>query len=70
MEEATVCLVVDSVSEVRDILKSDIEAPPQMKKGESSRFVNGMGKVGEKVKILLNADRVLFDGGGEWMEAG
>ncbi|MEW6171643.1 MAG: hypothetical protein AB1510_01045 [Bacillota bacterium] len=41
MEEATVCLVVDRVSEVRDILKSDIEAPPQMKKGESSRFVNG-----------------------------
>ncbi|MEW6182076.1 MAG: chemotaxis protein CheW [Bacillota bacterium] len=66
----TVGLIVDRVSEVLDIRKSDIEAPPQVKKGEGSRFVSGMGKVGEKVKILLNADRVLFDGGGEWMEEG
>jgi len=61
--EQTVGLIVDRVSEVLNIPKSEIEPPAAVRKGASSRFVQGMGKVGEEVKILLNADRVLFDEG-------
>ena len=53
-------LIVDEVSEVLDIPQPDIEVPPKMSKS-GGRFVQGMGKVGEKVKILLNADRLLFE---------
>jgi purine-binding chemotaxis protein CheW len=54
-------LVVDRVSEVLDIPKDDIEPPPAVRKGEESRFVQGMGKVGEEVKILLDARKLLYD---------
>lgn len=70
IENHAVGLIVDRVSEVLDIPKSDVEPPPKVKKGESSRFIQGMGKVGEQVKILLNADKVLFDEEDEWANAG
>ncbi|MEW6192915.1 MAG: chemotaxis protein CheW [Bacillota bacterium] len=59
-------LVVDRVSEVLDIPKDDIEPPPAVRKGEGSRFIKGMGKVGEEVKILLDAKRLLYDEDGEY----
>jgi len=53
-------LIVDSVSEVINIPAGDIELPPRVKKGESSRFIKGLGKVGEKVKILLAVERLIY----------
>lgn len=53
-------LIVDSVSEVINIPAGDIEPPPRVKKGESSRFIKGLGKVGEKVKILLAVERLIY----------
>ena len=61
IEEQSVGLIVDRVSEVLDIPKSEIEPPPKGKRGENSRFIQGMGKVGDRVKILLNANQLLFD---------
>ena len=54
-------LVVDQVSEVADIPESQVEAPPETGKGKSSCYLKGMGKVGEEVKILLNAGKLLRD---------
>ena len=54
-------LIVDRVSEVLDIPKTEIEPPPMVRKGESSRFIQGMGKVGDQTKILLNAHHLLYD---------
>jgi len=62
--EQAVGLIVDRVSEVLDIPKDEIEPPPQVRKGSSSRFIQGLGKVGDTVKILLNAEKLLFDEGG------
>jgi purine-binding chemotaxis protein CheW len=61
INEQSVGLIVDRVSEVLDIPKSETEPPPKGKRGENSRFIQGMGKVGERVKILLNANQLLFD---------
>ncbi len=61
IEEQSVGMIVDRVSEVLDIPKSEVEPPPKVKKSESSRFIKGMGKVGERVKILLNEYQLLFD---------
>ena len=61
IDEQSVGMIVDRVSEVLDIPKNDVEPPPKVKKGESSRFIKGMGKVDERVKILLNEYQLLFD---------
>ena len=57
----SVGLVVDQVNEVADIPEKDVEPPPRSAKGASSRYLKGMGKVEEEVRILLNVDKLLYD---------
>ena len=52
-------IIVDTVSEVLDIKAADIEPPPSMGGSVDTSFILGMGKVGDKVKILLDIDQVL-----------
>lgn len=59
--ETSIGLIVDSVSEVLAIPEDQIEPPPKTNKGSKNRFVKGMGKVGEHVKIILNLERFLGD---------
>ncbi|MFC1513125.1 chemotaxis protein CheW [Thermodesulfobacteriota bacterium] len=54
-------LVVDQVNEVADIPEADVEPPPRTTKGTSSRYLKGMGKVDDEVRILLNVDKLLYD---------
>ena len=52
-------VVVDTVSEVTDIDKAQIEPPPRFGCQLNTNFILGMGKVKEKVIILLDIDKVL-----------
>ena len=52
-------IIVDSVSEVQDISGSEIEEPPVLGKGVDTNFILGMGKVKEKIIILLDIEKVL-----------
>lgn len=61
VSEQLVGLIVDEVSEVLDIPKASVEPSPKVNRGEGSKFVQGMGKVGDAVKILLSADKLLFE---------
>lgn len=54
-------LIVDRVLEVLDIHGNDIEPAPELRAGRGNRFIQGMGKVGEKIKLLLDAEKLLFD---------
>lgn len=54
-------LIVDTVSEVRDIPEENVSPPPSIATGESSQYIMGLGKVGEEVKILLDVDKLLFE---------
>ncbi len=54
-------LVVDEVREVANIPESQVEPPPATGKGESSRYLKGLGKMDDEVKILLNAEKILYD---------
>ena len=58
---SAVGLVVDEVNEVVDIPPQQIEPPPMTSHSSASRFIQGLGKMGEEVKILLTIDRLLFD---------
>lgn len=61
IDDQSVGLIVDRVSEVLDIPQSEVEPPPKIRRGESSRSIKGMGKVGDQVKILLNEYQLLSD---------
>jgi purine-binding chemotaxis protein CheW len=52
-------VLVDSVSEVRDISQSNIEQTPEFGTEVDTGFILGMGKSQEKVIILLDIDRVI-----------
>jgi len=54
-------IIVDEVSEVRDIDAGIIEPPPEFGSLVDTSFILGMGIVGEQVVILLDIDRVLGD---------
>jgi purine-binding chemotaxis protein CheW len=55
-------LVVDSVSDVLNIDKKDIQPPPQFGAKVDVSFLNGIGKSGDKLVTLLDMDRLLSDG--------
>ncbi len=56
----TMGIIVDEVSEVLNIADNSIEPPPSFGGGmEEVDFITGMGKLEDKVVILLDIDRVL-----------
>ena len=61
INDSSVGLVVDEVNEVVDIPDNQIEPAPRTRKGESHKYVQGMGKIEEEVKILLDVNRLLND---------
>jgi purine-binding chemotaxis protein CheW len=56
---AQIGIIVDSVSEVTDIRGEDIEEAPSFGQGIDTNFIMGLGKVKEKIIILLDIERVL-----------
>jgi purine-binding chemotaxis protein CheW len=60
IHELTIGLIVDSVAEVLTIPAADISAPPDLNQ-RGNRFVMGIGKVGNDVKLLLDCEKLLKD---------
>ncbi|TAE28254.1 MAG: purine-binding chemotaxis protein CheW [Candidatus Kapaibacterium sp.] len=54
-------LIVDEVLEVANIPAENVSTPPRTNKGSSGRYIQGMGKIGDSVKILLNIEYLLND---------
>ncbi|KMY69015.1 chemotaxis protein CheW [Desulfocarbo indianensis] len=52
-------IVVDRVNEVVDVKGSEVEPTPSFGVNLDTAFILGMAKVGDKVKILLDIDKVL-----------
>jgi len=59
LESTAVGLIVDTVAEVIDIENKDIDPPPQITRTGEKAFVEGLGRIGSEVKILLNIHKVL-----------
>ena len=53
---------VDAVTEVLRLDSESIEPPPPIALGMDSQFIRGVGKIGERLLILLELDRIM---GGE-----
>jgi purine-binding chemotaxis protein CheW len=54
-------IIVDEVSDVLDIDRSQIEPPPSFGANIRTDFILGMGKVDQKVMTMLDIDRVLTE---------
>lgn len=61
VNETAIGMVVDEVREVQDIPEAQIDPPPKVSQKSSSRFIQGLGKIGEKVTIVLNVQKLLYD---------
>ncbi len=59
VSDTAVGLIVDTVNEVIDIPDDKIDPPPSTYSGIQSSYISGMGKVGKKVKILLDVESIL-----------
>lgn len=60
-KNTSVGLIVDEVQEVVTIPEARTSPTPPTNKGTQSKFIQGIGKVGKKVQILLNIIRLLYD---------
>ncbi|MGQ0557321.1 MAG: chemotaxis protein CheW [Nitrospiraceae bacterium] len=61
VQDKVMGLVVDTVSDVLDIGKKDIQAAPDFGNKVDVTFLNGIGKSGDKLVSLLDVDRLLLD---------
>ena len=57
--QVTLGTIVDEVSEVLNINQNQIEPPPAFGENVDVDFILGMGKVGQKVIMLLDINKVL-----------
>ncbi len=67
-ERLTAGLIVDQVSEVMTIDKESIVPPPDVQLPGSHRYINGIGKVGTEVKLLIDCERLFNDNEAKSME--
>src|SRR5450759_1747415 len=51
--------IVDSVSEVLRIPESTIEPPPSLVGGVESDYLNGVGKLDDRLLLLINLEKVI-----------
>lgn len=65
VNEMVVGLIVEKIAEVVEIKEEDILPPPKVVIGGEdklqNRYVYGIGKVGDSVKLLLDPERILKD---------
>ncbi|WP_368490674.1 chemotaxis protein CheW [Clostridium sp. BJN0013] len=54
-------IIVDVVSEVRDVNVDNIEAPPDIVAGISKRYIKGLIKINDKIIIFLNLSKILTE---------
>lgn len=57
----SVGLIVDNVAEVLVIPEENIVPPPGNKNGFCNRYIKGIGKAGNDVKLLLECEKLLND---------
>ena len=59
VSSTSIGIIVDSVSEVLEIKSGEIEDAPSFGQGIDTDYIMGMGKVKEKIIILLGIEEVL-----------
>jgi purine-binding chemotaxis protein CheW len=61
IQDLEIGLIVDTVAEVLEIPEGQIEPPPKMHMKSQQKYIMGIGKTGDEVKILLDLSKLLFE---------
>ncbi len=61
VDEKSIGMVVDSVSHVIRLSQDEIEPPPPLVGGLSIDYLRGVGKLGDKLIVLLKIDQILTE---------
>jgi len=61
IKDSAIGLVVDMVSDVIDIPEANVDPPPKISRKPGNRFIKGLGKIDNQVKILLDVQKLLYD---------
>lgn len=61
LAEISVGLIVDQVEEVREIPAGNVSPPMHVGQTAAGRCVQGLGRVGEEVKILLDVSKLVCE---------
>ncbi len=61
IDDLSVGLIVDNVAEVLSIAGENIVDPPDDKAGFNNRYIKGIGKVGNTIKLILDCRILLSD---------
>jgi purine-binding chemotaxis protein CheW len=64
-ESKLIGLYVDNVSQVIRINESNIDPSSDLIEGVSEEFISGVGRLKEKLIVLLNLENILFDNEGD-----
>ncbi|KAB2954377.1 chemotaxis protein CheW [Heliorestis acidaminivorans] len=59
VKDITVGIIVDGVSEVIGLANGNIEPPPGLQGSLEQEFIYGVGKIDERLLILINIEKVL-----------
>lgn len=60
-ENGKIGIIVDLVSEVKDVNNDNIEEPPEVVSGISKRYLKGLIKIDNKIIIFLNMAQILSE---------
>jgi purine-binding chemotaxis protein CheW len=60
-DDIEVGLIVDAANDVLDISKDSIEPPPEIVGGTEAEYINGVVKIGKRLLILLDLEKVMID---------
>ena len=61
IDDLSIGLIVDNVAEVLSIAEENIVDPPDAKSGFKNRYIKGIGKVGNTIKLILDCGILLSD---------
>lgn len=61
IKDLSVGLIVDSVAEVISISENNVVDPPDANTGFNNKYIKGIGKVEDEVKLLLDCHKLLND---------
>ena len=61
MDDKKIGFIVDTASEVLTINENDIDPPSNIIAGDDRQFITGIGKVEERILIILDLEKILSE---------
>ena len=58
IEDVDMGIIIDSISKVVSMVNSDIQPPPSMLQGIGQRYIKGVGKMENKLLVVLDLDKL------------